>query len=393
MSEHSVDHTADTPGLGFELLQFADEWWSTRPHGSFFGGTLTLILGGLLCGLGLVAVTWPDHMFVDRYRSAANTSCAASDWSTADLMYRRLRNMGCSDSEVQLGLARVAAEVGDSETATALMNQLAASTQPGRVQAHLWLAQQLVASDSRLSQDQSQRLIGHLSEVVDREPDHRLARGMLGTALAGVGEWDEAAAHLKHVREDRLGWKLTLARVEARRGRVASAAQYAKEVVARLERELESQPDDVGLRLKLGNACMLCGDLSRAERILVAGLSNGEQQSLRQALARVYLTAARRCERAPHMDRSEVVHLLIRAHSQDSKMPEVLDKLAWHMGSQVRMPPQLVDDVRAFLNHGLDPERDVPDSRVIIALGQIAVRQSDDPQAIARYRSVVTRHP
>jgi len=393
MSNPADDQTADVLDQRFwlEILQFVDEWWSTRPRGSFFGGTLILLIGGLLCGLCLVAVTCPDHMFVDRYRAAANASCAAADWSTAELMYRRLQDMEFSETEVQFGLARVAEELGDRETATVLMEQLAESGQPGRARAHFWLAQQLVESRPVLTADQAQRLIDHLREVLVSESDHRQARGMLGTALAGVGELDEAAVHLKQVRDEQLNWKMTLARVEARRGRGGLAAHYAKEVIVRIEQNLHAKPDDSQQRLKLVEACLLSGDLSRAERVLVTGLSRRETPALRQALARVYLTGARKLERDPNGDRTEALKLLVRAHTYDPQMPEVFERLARHMGSHVALPPQLIINLKNYLNHRR--KRDQNDSHAVIALGQIAVRQGRDQQAIDHYQSVAGSHP
>ena len=393
MSNPADEHAADVLDQSFwlELLQFVDEWWSTRPRGSFFGGTLILLLGGLLCGLCLVAVTCPDHVFVNRYCDAADSSCAAEDWSTAELMYRRLQDMEFSETEVQFGLARVAEELGDRATAAAWMEQLADSGKPGRARAHFWLAQRLVESRPALTADQVERLIEHLRQVLASDNDHRQARGMLGMALAGVGQLEEAAGHLKQVREDRIKWKMMLARVEARRGRGGLAAQYAKELVLRIDQDLQSKPDDVGQRLKLVEACLLSGDLSRAERVLVTALSEREQPALRQALARVYLAGARKLERDPHGDRVEALKLLVRAHTHDPNMPDVLQRLARHMGSQVVLPPQLISNLTKYLEHR--SHQDQNDRQAVIALGQIAVRQGHDQQAIDYYQSVVGSHP
>ena len=183
------------------VLGFFGRWFRTRHYWHLLGGLPAFLLALPLayCMIRMPFYT-ADHK-VKHYRRAAEEAMLEKDFTTADLYYRKLYQLGATSDAVDYQSAINSIESGDDRG----RNRTAQATCPGRstrfrtrspVDLPLVPGRQ-IAPSIKPSPPHWPKSI--LEFVLDRDPGNVEARALRARHLQIAGRWNDAASELQQV--------------------------------------------------------------------------------------------------------------------------------------------------------------------------------------------------
>lgn len=275
---------------GFAISDFATGWLFTRNYRHLLFGIPAMLM---MLPLGYCAVRLPFHtdaVKIKHYRRAADAAIAAEDFESAELYFRKLRQLGGEHDQMIFRAALLAEEKGDLATAFAEMRRIAPLDEPGHLNAHAWIAQALSSKKFALESDaETLRVMeSHVRHAITLSPDEASFRFWLAELLLGSDRKEEAVRTLESVNPKQLGWRTRalMADLYLRLGH----NQEARDTALPVARHFQSQAKDeqrlsVDDYLSWAAALEIAGHVGEAIDVLVAGVDQHPDASALRSTA------------------------------------------------------------------------------------------------------------
>ncbi|MEZ6118047.1 MAG: tetratricopeptide repeat protein [Pirellulaceae bacterium] len=279
------------------LGDFALSWIWSRNYWHLFGGVPAFLLMMPLAYCALRIPFYTPELKARHYQMAARSALDKEDFDAANLYYRKLSQLGVQNERVVFDAALNLARENQFAQARSEMEKISPLDRPGFVPGHIWLADSLLRDPHELEQTERIRLAQqHLQHALDREPSHQRAQNLMAQIYLASGQLDQANQILDAASKtstDNLS-KLSVAEISLRAGRVSSANQIARDVIADLEPRMNSdEPDQVisaAEFLAYAVALNLVGENSDAIHWLQEGVKRfPDNQMLSENLVRMRL--------------------------------------------------------------------------------------------------------
>ncbi len=308
--------------------QILAEWWTSRRWRHLIWGSPTVIVMGICAYFVLHATATTRGELAQKYLIAGRTATSSGQWKPATLYFERAIELGVRDREALFDLAIAAQKSGDESRKVAVLERLAPDDQAIYALAHMWKAKTAL-SVSPVPPEKLKLAEIHLRFVLQLEPDHREAHGILGEMYFQRGFMDGAANHLARTGKSNARIQIMLARaciLSNRQFEAETSAQLAQRIA---ETAIGEDPNDLKSRLELGDALMILERFDESLAVLAEGQkTDAADLSLRAAISRVYLTYAKSVlDRGgdPQSKRSAAFQLVAAAMQQNPDDPSVFD--------------------------------------------------------------------
>lgn len=257
------------------MFKAQDQFSSTDQPIGCSGSSTRLLLGSLpaLLALGLVmgatawAATESDQEKAVRYQALAKEAMEKSNNLQAAIYYERLLQLGQPNAELLFGLARVLNAQGQSARAAAMLNDLAPADRLGYAPAHLWCAQQLLASPGLTARDRRAAETHLLRALEGRLEDPSEAHLLLGELYLTARQFEQAREHLKKCANHGVA-QLRLLQLAAIDGEAETIRERGEEIVKFFETKARQDPSSESPRLYWAEAVMFLQDFEGALAIL-----------------------------------------------------------------------------------------------------------------------------
>jgi predicted Zn-dependent protease len=281
--------------IGSHLVVFVGRWLGTRPYWRLVGAIPAFVLALPLAYCMVRMPFYTPERKARQDRQAAEEALHGKDYTTANLFYRKLHQLGAMNDLVQYQQAYNAYESGDHRNALAQMRQLAPDDQPGFAPAHVWLARWYLNGESKLSDEEAMRNVQrHLTFALDRDPSHVEARALRAFYLNRQGRDEEAVTELREVVKQLPTQGLSLAQLYARQGNLTAARREVERVLegfqerAHQGREFQAHEYDAW-----ATGHLLLGQIDQCESTLERGAAqHPNESSLRDRLVDMLLAQA-----------------------------------------------------------------------------------------------------
>ena len=271
---------------GFEAIGFwlANRWRHRQWRYLVQGMPAMLVFGAV----GVVAVLAHQERgrLVDRYRNSAWRALEAENYPAARIYYERLVGLDRQSEANRHDLAVTLANLGHTERATAIMENLAPLDTTGFGQAHLWLARQILLESAAAPNPSAlQQAYAHLTRAKQRLPNAAQVDWTFAQFYVATGRRDAAVPHLEMAAQQMPELYFELAFLLASLGQNEEALRAAQRARDHLRTRLAANPNDDQARLGLASVLTNLGDFDGAMRILSEGAALRPDGPYQQALA------------------------------------------------------------------------------------------------------------
>ncbi len=182
------------------LADFVVAWLWTRNYRSLLLGIPAFVL---CLPLAVCLVRIPLYAADARarhYQRAAFEAIRNREHAKADLLFRKLTQMGVDRPAVIYSEASVLAEEGDLQTAFEKMQSIAPLDEGGFAAAHFWIAQATYSRIVSVPEDERMDLAErHLRHVLNQFPSELMATRLMADIMREAGRYDEGAILLKDI--------------------------------------------------------------------------------------------------------------------------------------------------------------------------------------------------
>ena len=226
-------------GKGFKRFgKFTQGYFKSRDYWQLVYGLPASVLVLPVIGSLLAASIIGDDSARRRYQAAADEATEAKEFARADLMYRKLAQLGLSRSS-EFKQAQALADAGDYENARQQMTRLA---EAGNLDAHIWIAYQaLMTENLELEQDERYALAEkHARALLVARPNHAVVNRILIRTLVDQQRWSEAIPLLERWGSDAEDLKPFLLKGHVSVGEQSSARVVARSYAAAMKRKFEA---------------------------------------------------------------------------------------------------------------------------------------------------------
>lgn len=231
-------------------------------------GSLPALLAiGLVLGATAWAATESDQEKTVRYQALAKEAMDKNCNEQAAIYYERLLQLGQPNAELLFGLARVLNAQGQSARAAAMLNDLAPADRLGYAPAHLWCAQQLLASPGLTSRDRRSAETHLLRALEGRLDDPGEAHLLLGELYLTARQFEQAREHLKQCANNGVA-QLRLLQLAAIDGEAETIRERGEEIVKFFQTRSRQEPSSESARLYWAEAVMFLQEFEAALAIL-----------------------------------------------------------------------------------------------------------------------------
>lgn len=368
------------------VADFCWGWCCTRSYRLLWLSTPALLL---VLPLAYCLVRLPFHSRqakAQEYRRAAVDALRAEDFAGAQLLYRKLHQLGDQNERVVFQSALLAAEQGDLQTAYQRVRSITASDN-SLPEAHLWVAQAIANQLVEQQNPDRERLLrSHLNQVLDYYPGQPDAIVLLADLHQSAGRQEDALKLLRRLRADRLmpSQAVELARRYADMGQMTKATELAGNVVRQFEQRAQNAKLTSHDRLLWAAASELAADRAAAVQILLDAIDLDPDGPLLPVLQdRLIATATRHFdEQTDTWNGTQKLELLRRLLKIDPESEPVVQRLA-----DLAADPQVADQTLQQIE---DQRQRIPlPAAANAAVADACVQRSDWPRARTYYALAV----
>ena len=265
-------HANSVPG---RCLSFLNAWLWTRRGRLFLQALPSIVVIVVLAAILIIASDARERHLGARYHTRALDAFENDDLETAKLLFRKLSYLRPDLPHGRYGLAMCAQKQRQPSRTLSLMQSVAPDDSHGFGPAHFWMSQWLIGksqSQTGAPKAATLKLVEHhLVAAIAADVANHTAHAQLGQIQLGRSEYRTAAAHLALAADDRPAVMLTLARTYLRLNKTDMAKQAAEKAMSNYAAQVESNPDNLSLRLALVDA----GLISQNYHSCLVALSEG----------------------------------------------------------------------------------------------------------------------
>ncbi len=365
---------------------FVESWFLSRQY-----SRLAVAVPFLLVGVGgALFVSWlrnaPSDMLVNRYQTAIEEALEQDDTAAAGFYLQGLVELRPLNQQNRFRLALH--HVQHERVAAAVPHLTQLTGTDGYTPARMWLVIQAQQADPAIPLT-GEQIEQQLRAVIDREPYNGLVNQLLADLSLRKGQLKQAEDYLLKAVEQNPNLSLPLARVQQqlKRGddQISARLETAEALVAA---KLLQDPGDVQARVTRAEILIMQEQFVEAERLLKEGLTAGDQQPIRQALAALYSRLASDRIRTSLLNRELAQKLLVQAIELDSQN-ENYTRQALAMTalgaeySQAELQPA-IDGLSAV---------EIPSVEQRVLLAQVLAAVGDSQAAVDQIAPLLAEHP
>ncbi|HJN09212.1 MAG TPA: tetratricopeptide repeat protein [Pirellulaceae bacterium] len=344
-------HAADPPvglkrklmALPFVMVGGWQSWWHSRRWRRFLEGLPAILFAGLVLVPSMSSRFMNSNRLTDRYKVAVNDAIARDDPVTADVYMRKLLRLEAMDPKIRYAMAYVAGHQGDVRRESRLLTELA-SSEHGHPRAHLWMAKQIAAGKTTWTDEETDKLVGHLQAAIHSPSPPAEAHVMLGQVYLRREDYPAALVHLEAALPQRPELHLTIGQVYLILDDAQRAHGELQRAARHFEQRVETDVNDVDAIVSWALACRLQEEVSEAQAILLQGLEHQPNDPrLRRFLASNYVDESDQLMQSPLQHFAQRLQLLEKALQYAPNYPPALSRLATFfalkgdLGEQARM--------------------------------------------------------
>ncbi|MBI3864321.1 MAG: tetratricopeptide repeat protein [Planctomycetia bacterium] len=360
------------------VLQYVD----TREHHRLLLGLPCLVFAAALAGACFAASSSQAQLRQIYLQEAAASLTAGRD-DAAELYLRRSLVEHPEDAPTMYQLALAVARSGDAPRAEQLMRRIAPLGQPGYAPASLWLAERGLMQGA-VTPHEIELIESDLLYAAADAKVKPIAQGHLANLYLEHERVKEAEPLLASLAEKGGTQRLAAALAYQRLGRAAEARKQAAKAISELRREVDGQPDNGALRMKLADACSMAARWEEGEQALKAGILLDPDGPCVPALAGFYGSwAAALARKSGTASRSEQQALYRKAVGvlEDSSAPSPETRLLLADAAIAAEDEQKAERVLRELAPANVPAR--------LRLGKLLLKRGDEEAARAEVSVVL----
>lgn len=295
-----------------------------------------------------------------KYQIAASKALEQEDLATAELYFRKLRQLNGINqwTEFQAAFYQYNNDQGDRAVDT--MKRLAPTSEIGFTPAHVWLAQYYYRGESELPLEQANRLSKqHIELALTNEPTHATARALRAAHLKREGLTEEAIRELRDVVQKLPAQRLSLAEMYYSTGKKDEAFKQLKETDRHFEQRVEGNVKLKSFDYQLWGAVKtLLGQPEEAHRIFAKGLAEyGDDKMLTHRAVTHFLAMADLAQGNTDESAERHVGYLMQAFEAEPNNKEIIKRL---VRSRFATGPLAAAAQKAI--EGIEARQDVPAS-------------------------------
>jgi exosortase len=373
------------------LLGWGESWIFSRGYRQLLAGLpfAFVSIGGILL------VGWlkdaADDPLVAQYEAAYNEAVSAKDVARQEIYLRALSSLRSANPAYQFRIAQFMLSESRLSEGLSEILKLTPDNRFGYSEARLWLVQQALGPNP-LKPMTLDEIEGQLKKILEQIPNHLEAHQLLARVYLQRKEWRLAETHLTEVAALKPVENLTLARLKKFLQRNDPEFQVtAGLAITALTADLESDRKDPGKRLALADALMLVEREMQAREVLVSGLEQHDDPSLRRALSDLELIQVNRKLNENVLNRDIAVGVTVSALERDPSNIAGIDMLArlHMMGAEIS--PESIQPSLDYWQQTVDTTPDDAESRS--RLGNLLIAAGLDSRAAEVIQPVAAERP
>ena len=373
------------------LLGWGESWIFSRGYRQL----LTGLPFALLSIGGILLVGWlqdaADDPLIAQYEAAYNEAVSAKDAARQEIYLRALSSLRSTNPAYQFRIAQFMLSEGRLNEGLSEILKLTPENRHGYSEARLWLVQQALGPNP-LKPMTLDEIEGQLKTILEQIPNHLEAHQLLARVYLQRKEWRLAEAHLTEVAALKPEENLALARLKKFLQRNDPEFQVtAGRAIAALTADLESDRKDAKKRLALADALMLAEQEMQAREVLVSGLEQHDDPSLRKALSDLELIQVNRKLNENLLNRDIAVGVTVSALERDPSNIAGIDMLSrlHMMGAEIS--PEAIQPSLDYWQQTVDTTPDNAESRS--RLGNLLIAVGLDSRAAEVIQPVAADRP
>jgi exosortase len=373
------------------LLGWGESWIFSRGYRQLLAGLpfAFLSIGGILL------VGWlqnaGDDPLIAQYEAAYNEAVSAKDVARQETYLRALSSLRSTNPAYQFRIAQFMLSEGRFNEGLGEILKLTPDSRLGYSEARLWLVQQAL-SPNPLKPMTLDEIEEQLKKVLEQVPNHLEAHQLLAQVYLQRKEWRLAEAHLTEVAALKPEENLALARLKKFLQRNDPEFQVTTgRAITALTADLESDRKDPRKRLALADALMLAERETQAREVLVSGLEQHDDPSLRRALSDLDLIQVSRKLNENLLNRDIAVGVAVSALERDPSNLAGIDLLSrlYIMGGEIS--PESIRPSLDYWQQTVDATPDDAESRS--RLGNLLIAAGLDSRAAEVIQPVAAERP
>lgn len=325
------------------VLEFAADWYFSRPRRLFLAAIPALVTGGLGLFVGSEAVVLSKERLIQEHEQRSEQFRQTGDRQGRELSLRALAALDAENPSHRLRLGLLYESIGRLDAARQQMRLATEMRTSGVAEACLWLARDRLrtGTDSE-NREEAETLLLEALLISPRDTAVRLELAaffeMQGEMRLAEHSLAEAAAVNPRQYPGMIQWLL-------RNQRPGEQIQRAiREAVRALDEELKKTPNDEAARIALSEVYVVDGNFAAGERILKGADSTQELSgAMRGAWSSLRLLQARSLLQQSPLNGDAALPLLAESLAYDPRYAEALELAEVLVSSGLRFPADALE--------------------------------------------------
>ena len=293
----------------------------------------------------------------NRYRKGVQTAIADENYGLAKTYFSRLLSSGTLNQPQAFQWAIILARTGESDRATAMIDQLAPDDQPGYADAHRLKA---ILLAEQIGQAKDPKILGKLRWHLENTRDESPAIGKVWAAYyMAVEQYDKAIVELKKSAVVDPTSYLVIADYYQRQGRKAERENALRQAEKVYRDGLDKDRLEHRTRIALASVLAKLEDYDEAEALLQQGMRIQPDPLIKRALSDFYLMQFDLEQESNAENVERQIEYLVRAIDLDPNFPPVYERLmSTYMDPAV--PEEKLNEIRQKLQDIVGGDRPTP---------------------------------
>ena len=265
-----------------------------------------------------------------KYQIAASKALEENDFATAELFYRKLRQLNGINEWTEYQAAYYQYNHDQVEQAIITMKRLAPEKEAGFTPAHVWLARHYYAGESNLPAAEADRLSKqHVALALAKEPSNPTARAVRAAHFKRDGLPEAAIRELRDIVQDLPSQRLGLAELYYSSGRKDEAMKQLVEMDQHFEQKAETNAQFTAFDYTIwGTVKNLLGQRDAAHRVFEKGLAeHRDDESMTHRAVTHFLAMADLSLGTTAESAERHVGYLMQAFDADPQNSEIIKRL------------------------------------------------------------------